>query len=164
MDNLYEQSSMSTRDPKPAPMEATRACWLHKPIAPCEESPRGLPGLVLATRPDGQSVHHDFLLVAHRTDTAGDVVGYTVARSNGRTFDFDSVLPEPNAIIRAVQALDPPPAPAPVLPFRSAADYAANDPDGYRLQCEEIDGNGPDKAAWHARATTVGQNSSDCSR
>jgi hypothetical protein len=73
-------------------------------------------------------------------------VGYSV-RSNQRSFDFDGVLPEPATIVRAVEALAPPPEPAPVLPFRSAADYAANDPEGYRRQCEEMDGNGPDRAA-----------------
>jgi hypothetical protein len=46
-----------------------------------------------------------------------------------------------------MEALDPPPAPAPVLPFRSAADYAVNDPEGYRRQCRDVDGDGPDKAA-----------------
>jgi hypothetical protein len=131
-----------------APGETIRACWLHKPIAPCELSPQGLPGLLLATKPDGRVLRHDdLLLVTYRTDTAGKVVGYTVARSNQRTFDFDGVLPEPAAIVRALEALDPPPAPAPVLPFRSAADYAANDPEGYRRQCGDVDGDGPDKAA-----------------
>jgi hypothetical protein len=139
---------MTTPNRKPAHGETTRACWLHKPIAPCELSPCGLPGLLLATRPDGRALRHDdLLLVTYRTDRGGKVVGYTVARSNERTFDFDGAVPEPTAIVRAVEALDPPPAPAPVLPFRSAADYAANDSEGYRRHCEEVDGNGPDKAA-----------------
>jgi hypothetical protein len=101
----------------------------------------------LVTRPDGRALgHDDLLLVTYRTDSTRKVLGYSV-RSNQRTFDFDGVVPEPAAIALAVQALDPPPVPAPALPFRSAADYAANDPESYRRQCEEMDGNGPDKAA-----------------
>lgn len=139
---------MTTFSRRSAPAETTRACWLHKPIAPCELSPRGLPGLLLAARPDGRALcHDDLLLVTYRADTTGKVVGYTVARSNQRTFDFDGALPDPAAIVQAVQALDPPPAPAPVLPFRSAADYAANDAEGHRRQREDVDGDGPDKAA-----------------
>jgi hypothetical protein len=102
----------------------------------------------LAAKPDGRAVRHDdLLLVTYRTDAMGKVVGYTVARSNQRTFDFNGAVPEPAVIVRAVEALDPPPAPAPVLPFPSAADYAANDPEDYRRQCEQVDGDGPDKAA-----------------
>jgi hypothetical protein len=98
----------------------------------------------LATRPDGRALcHDDLLLITYRTDSTGKVVGYRVAHSNERTFDFDGSLPELAAIVRAVEALDPPP----VLPFRSAADYAANDPDGYRRQCKDLDNDGPDKAA-----------------
>jgi hypothetical protein len=60
--------------------------------------------------------------------TTGKVVGYTVARPNQRTFDFDSALPEPAVIVRGIQALDSPAAPAPVLAFRSAADQSAEVP------------------------------------
>jgi hypothetical protein len=102
----------------------------------------------LTARPDNRALcHDDLLLVTYRTDNKGKVIGYAVARSNQRAFDFDGVMPEPAAIVLAVQALDPPPAPVPVLPFRSAADYAANDLEGYRRQCEDVDGDGPDKAA-----------------
>jgi hypothetical protein len=147
--NFHEGIIMTTFSRRAAPGETARACWLHKPIAPpCELSPQGLPGLLLATKPDGRALRHDdLLLVTYRTDAAGKVVGYRVARSNQRTFDFDGAVPEPAAIVLAVEVLDPPPAPAPFLPFRSAADYAANNPEGYRRQCEEVDGNGPDKAA-----------------
>jgi hypothetical protein len=87
---------MTTPNREPAHVETTRAFWLHKPIAPCELSPQGLPDRLLATKPDGRALGHDDLwLVTYRSDTTGKVVGYTVARSNQRTLHFDGAVPEP---------------------------------------------------------------------
>lgn len=138
---------MTTPNHPPVAVTAVGGCWLNKPIAPCQLYPDGLSGLLLAMRHSDRSVGlGDVFLVTLRTDRTRQVSGYTVARPNRRTFEFEGALPEPAAIVQAVQALDPPAPLAPMLPFRSAADYAANDPDAYYRQCEDLDGPGPDNA------------------
>lgn len=115
----------------PSPRPQRHCCWLQQPLAPCELAPEGRPGVLwLLSSPGNGVIRFDDVYQIQYRLGADDwhIVGYTVSKVNGKEFEFDGLLPRAEAIVAAVEELDPTP---PIGPLRGTGDVARDDLDPY---------------------------------
>ena len=106
---LVETYTMNHNSPSPRPRP--QCSWMQRPLAPCELAPEGRPGMLLLMSSLGNGVirFDDAYHIEYRLGVDNwHIVGYTVRKANGKEFEFDGLLPRAEAIVAAVEELDPP--------------------------------------------------------